>query len=850
MFKNINLKINLGQKLIGAFCAVTIIIAIVGLMGYRAADKSMEHLDEIGGVRLKSSQHLLTISEAQSVIDGAENGLISAKITQKERNELYNKITNAWERANASVAVYASLAHTAEEDALWEEFIPAWDEWKKDNEEFIILSKELDNTRILDPMGLKYNLANVEVYYLRWMLGLSEAAAEATEFHGELDPAECVPGKWLAAFKTDNAELQEAALLFKERHDKLHVAAGKIIAAFGKFNKKNSKGKRAKAMMKVYDEEVLPTLEPIKNDFMNLTNIVNKSVLIHDQINHKALIVNAKSFNKAGTLLKNIVDINLKLAGHAVADSNSAASSAKIILIVTILFGILLAVFLGISFSKSIVNIINELLAETKLLTDAIEEGKLDVRGDVEKVNFEVRDIVQGMNNTVDAFLAPISLVSDYINRMGEGDIPSGITREFKGDFEYIKMSLSNCIKTVNGLLEETRGLINAGREGNLQARGKDKAFKGSWGEVIHGINSVLDAVLEPIVEAKAVLEDMAKGDLTKEITGDYKGDYAIIKNSINETLNSLNDILSQVTMASEQIASGSQQVSDSSQSLSQGATEQASSLEQITSAMAEIGLQTTQNAENAAQANKLASQTRDSAGTGNEQMKSMILAMEEINASSKSISKIIKVIDEIAFQTNLLALNAAVEAARAGKHGKGFAVVAEEVRNLAARSAKAAKETADMIESSLKKAEAGAEIAIKTGSALEEIVTSVTKVTDLVGEIAAASNEQAHGFTQINQGLGQIEQVTQQNTANAEESASAAIELSSQARQLQGMIKSFKLRAQIGMVEPAQPQLEAAFKDETVAAIPHDAPSEGSEAEVVKPSDVIELDDKEFGKY
>jgi len=354
--------------------------------------------------------------------------------------------------------------------------------------------------------------------------------------------------------------------------------------------------------------------------------------------------------------------------------------------------------------------------------------------------------------------------------------------------------------------------------------------------------------------------EKIAEGDLTVDVK--TLSDKDVLGHALKNMVQKLGDTVTEINVSSSNVAAGSEQMSSTSQSMSQGATEQASSLEEITSSMNEIGSQTKQNAENSSQANQLANDTKNAAEQGNTQMKEMVGAMTDINASSQEISKIIKTIDEIAFQTNLLALNAAVEAARAGKQGKGFAVVAEEVRNLAARSAKAAKETADMIEGSVKKVEGGSDIANKTAEALEEIVTSVTKVTDLVGEIAAASNEQAQGISQITQGLGQIDQVTQQNTAHAEESASAAEELSSQAMILQQLIGTFKVddknqtpqnRSSSGSGNQQRMLASTMKKNEapnyTKDQDPEPESKEWGQAET-KAEPTIHLDDKEFGKY
>jgi len=247
--------------------------------------------------------------------------------------------------------------------------------------------------------------------------------------------------------------------------------------------------------------------------------------------------------------------------------------------------------------------------------------------------------------------------------------------------------------------------------------------------------------------------------------------------------------IIDALTSGSEQVAAASGQVSAASQSLAEGATEQAAGLEETSSSLEEMSSMTKQNADNAQQANTLAAEARKAANTGAESMGRMNQAIQEIQKSSDETSKIIKVIDEIAFQTNLLALNAAVEAARAGEAGKGFAVVAEEVRNLAMRSAEAAKNTSNMIEESVKNASNGVDIANEVGKVLDEIVQSVGKTTDLVSEIAAASQEQAQGIDQVNTAIAQMDKVTQQNAANAEESASASEELSSQAESMNDIV-------------------------------------------------------------
>ena len=352
------------------------------------------------------------------------------------------------------------------------------------------------------------------------------------------------------------------------------------------------------------------------------------------------------------------------------------------------------------------------------------------------------------------------------------------------------------------------------------------------FSEISKNLHESIDTIKGYIDEITYHLDRQAQGDLTEELVSEYRGDFAALKESINKIYTNINVVFSDINIAAQQVASGTSQVSDGSQAISQGATEQAASIEELTSTVTQIAAQTRQNALSAGKANEMSEQTKENAVKGNEQMKALQQAMIQINESSANISKIIKVIDDIAFQTNILALNAAVEAARAGIHGKGFAVVAEEVRNLAARSAGAAKETTELIEGSIKKTEAGTKIADDTAAALTQIVEGVEKVVGIVAEIAGASNQQATAIGEINRGIEQMSQVVQTNSATSQEAAAASEELSSQAAMLKEMVGKFKLREH-GTSVPSKKlnnrakQLGQAETAETIA-----------------------LDDGEFGKY
>ena len=310
----------------------------------------------------------------------------------------------------------------------------------------------------------------------------------------------------------------------------------------------------------------------------------------------------------------------------------------------------------------------------------------------------------------------------------------------------------------------------------------------------ITGQKQVAAAMERLVAEAQGVLGRLAANDLTLEMTETYAGELDTIKTSINAVVHNLTRTIRTVREAVESVTSGSEEIAKGNEDLSQRTSEQASALEETSASMEQMTSTVKQNADNAKQANQLAANAREIADKGGTVTKKAVDAMGEINKSSSKIAEIITVIDEIAFQTNLLALNAAVEAARAGEHGRGFAVVAAEVRNLAQRSATAAKEIKGLINESIQRVTDGSELVNQSGKTLEEIVNAVKRVSDIIAEISAASNEQASGIDQVNKAIMSMDETTQQNAALVEETTSAAQSMKEQAKELMRQVDTFKV--------------------------------------------------------
>ena len=427
------------------------------------------------------------------------------------------------------------------------------------------------------------------------------------------------------------------------------------------------------------------------------------------------------------------------------------------------------------------IDAVNALVADAAMLAKSAVDGKLATRADASKHQGDFQRVVKGVNDTLDSVIGPLNVAANYVDRISKGDIPAKITDTYNGDFNLIKNNLNTCIDAVNKLVADANLLSAAAVAGKLDTRADASQHQGDFRKIVQGVNDTLDAVVSPIQDVQRVMGAMEQGDMTQTISKQYQGDFAVLKDAINNTIAKLSETIAQIITAADALSNASGQVSATAQSLSQSSSEQAASVEETTASLEQMTASVSQNTENAKVTDNMASKAAKEAGEGGEAVGKTVDAM-------KSIADKIGIIDDIAYQTNLLALNAAIEAARAGEHGKGFAVVAAEVRKLAERSQVAAQEIGQLAGSSVKMAE-------QAGSLLKEMVPSIQKTSDLVQEIASASEEQSTGVGQINNAMGQLNKATQQNASASEELAATAEELGGRAEQLQQLMEFFELQ-------------------------------------------------------
>jgi methyl-accepting chemotaxis protein len=471
-------------------------------------------------------------------------------------------------------------------------------------------------------------------------------------------------------------------------------------------------------------------------------------------------------------------NVNQAFAAARARQQASTYAVAAVLLLMGVIMG-------GLAYW--IVGSVTAALAGIRSAADRIAEGEID-----QTIEYRSRDEIGAVADAFRRMIDYIGGVSRAASGLAAGDLSAELTPRSSQD--VLTQNMLRARDSLRGLVEETHTVIDAAVEGNLAARGQVDRFDGAYRDLVQGMNTLMETVAAPLSEASEVLGRVAERDLTPRMDGVYQGEFDKIKQAINTAVGNLDEALSRVTAGAEEVAGASGQISAGSQALAEGSNQQAASLEEVSANLQEMSSMSRQNAANSREGRSLAESARSTAERGVSSMQRLSQGMGRIKESADATARIVRTIDEIAFQTNLLALNAAVEAARAGDAGKGFAVVAEEVRSLAMRSAEAAKNTAVLIEESVRNAEGGVEQNREVLENLAEIQRQVEKAGEVIAEIAAASEQQTQGVDELTTAMEEINTVTQSVAANSEESAAAAEDLSGQAGVMLGLVGQFRL--------------------------------------------------------
>jgi methyl-accepting chemotaxis protein len=587
-------------------------------------------------------------------------------------------------------------------------------------------------------------------------------------------------GHILAAIHSLRAEVRDC-ILFTGNRDSVREIRGKIDGLFKNLEESvgvlngSVEGSEIKGLLVGAMEKYHKVLRP---SIYKIVDGAEKGVPAAELLSELVNVANP-AVDLIAADMKKSMGLKTEALHNSQKKGESMSKAAIITMIILIFVCLAASAFLGFYISASISKPLNAAVG----MIQEMGHGHLGMR-----LKLDRGDEVGVMAKTMDRFADDLqNMLICTLKQIAAGDlsVPAGT----KDDRDEIGGNLRKTMDSLKTVVEAMKKIS----VGDLSVKIEPKGARDEISEALKRTVCTLQKLI--IDDGGRVLSAAAGNDLSQRLEGEYSGEFAKMKDNINTVMQNLGDALSHVTLIVAQVTSASAEISNGAQSLAEGSSEQASSLEEVSASLEEISSMTKQNADNSNQAKILAYEARGAANEGDATMRRMAVAINQIKQSADNTAKIIKSIDDIAFQTNLLALNAAVEAARAGEAGKGFAVVAEEVRNLAMRSADAAKDTAKMIDESVKNADGGVKITEEVAKSLGQIVSRTSKVGDLIAEIAAASNEQSQGIEQVNIAVAQMNEVTQRNAANAEESASASEELSNQALELAEEVRTFKLK-------------------------------------------------------
>jgi methyl-accepting chemotaxis protein len=774
-----------GTKVLAGFVVAIVITVVVGGAGYWGISTLGGHVLEIGDVRLPSVAAIQRIKSGSDQIKTVQRTLLNLALAPEIRKRQHDIAAKAREDYMAAWKAYELLPQTPEQASLWKELVPAWEEWRGENNEFFRLMTELDNLNLGDSNALRKNLETFRGDHYKLSVQIAELLRDKRMFEGGEDHTRCNFGRWMATQKSTNPELLALIKHAEEPHKHFHDVVKKIKQLVSEGN--------GQAAEKLHKEELAPAMEKTFAQLDGLRELSAKAEDLAAKAEHQVMEVCRAGQLKTNDLLDKLVKLNEDGAAEAVSQAESDAAFSFVVIFLAVGMGAAGMLVLGFFLAKSIAKVLQTLIGEAKRLSEAAVGGKLQTRGNPELVSLEFRPIVEGVNATLDAVIGPLNVAALYVDRISKGDIPEKITDAYQGDFNEIKNNLNRCIDAVNGLIGESTALAKAAVDGQLDTKADDSQFQGKFREILRGMNQMLEGFVAPVRDIGETLQRMARKDFSKPVEKEYPGAYGQLRDNVNLVVTNIREAIAQITESAAQFAEGSRVIAESSQSLAQGSQSQSSSVEEMTASIDELARSVGAVKLNANEANRVATEANTLAEEGGRAVQKSVESMEQIRASSTQIAEIIQVISEIASQTNLLALNAAIEAARAGEHGMGFAVVADEVRKLAERSNQAAREISTLIKESTSRVEEGAQLSGQTGQSLQRIITAAEATAAKIAEIAAATVQQASSAEEVSKAIQTIAQVTEQAAAGSEEMASSSEELGAQAASLRELVTCFK---------------------------------------------------------